>query len=358
MKTSELRQLAVYSILILLFTSFLVYFQQPTQAATLTNTAIRLDRLGAGVAASATNKILVLAKPATGGTETTVKITWPTTSAFTVDTQATTHTVTTSGLPSTFQGVAVSAWPGIGTSAASVSGGNVTFNSSDLSVGTLYGFYITGGITNPSTGNAGVKQVTVTTQASGPSTIDQQTVAINTLTTNADQVAVTAQVGSNFTFTVNSNSIALGTLTTGSISNGNTTITVGTNAANGWDAWLRSDSPTAALASAATGKSIASTGTVNGATETVVAGSENYVASVAVSAGVRSTGSRTVSAEYNGNNTSTGGTLSTTYQEIVYSTGVADNDTITLTALAAISSVTQAATDYTDTWEVVGAGNF
>lgn len=359
MQQRELKQLSVYAILFLLITSFLVYFQRPVDAATLTESAIRLDRMGASVAASSTNKILVIAKPATGGTETTVKLTWPTSSAFTVDTQATTHTVTTSGIAGmSFQGELVTAWPGIGSSASSVGGGTVTFPSTDLTVGTLYGFYITGGITNPSTGNAGTKQVTITTQSTGPATVDSQTVAVDTTTTSSDLVTVTAQVASSFNFALNSNSIALGTLSTGSVSTGNVTIDVDTNATNGWAAWLRSDASTAALASASTGGSFGSTGTVNGSTETVTAGTENYVVDVNVSAGTLSNGSRTISTEYDGNGTTTGGTLSTSYQEIVYSTGQADSDTITLTAIASINAVTKAATDYTDTWEVVGAGNF
>jgi hypothetical protein len=46
------------------------------------------------------------------------------------------------------------------------------------------------------------------------------------------------------------------------------------------------------------------------------------------------------------------------YEQIAQSTGQADSDTLTLTAIVAISPVNKAASDYTDTWEVVGAGNF
>jgi len=37
---------------------------------------------------------------------------------------------------------------------------------------------------------------------------------------------------------------------------------------------------------------------------------------------------------------------------------IASGDTVTLTALAAAASLNKAATDYTDTWTVIGAGNF
>jgi hypothetical protein len=198
----------------------------------------------------------------------------------------------------------------------------------------------------------------MTTQITGPATLDSTVVAVDITTTNADQVTVTATVGSSFNFALNSNSLSLGALTTGSVSTGNVTVDIDSNAENGWIAWMRSEGAAATLASASTGDSIASTGTVNGAVETATAGTENYIVDVAGAQGGSSNGSLTIGAEYDGNGTTTGGTLDTTYQQIAQSTGQALNDTLTLTAIAAISTLTQAATDYTDTWEVIGAGNF
>jgi hypothetical protein len=332
------------------------------EAAALSEAAIRLDRMGASVAASSTNQILVIIKPATAGTEARVKISWPdsTSSAFTVSGTAANHTVSTASLPSTFQGESLTALPSISGTASLVTdtGANtdVTFTTGDLSVGTLYGFYLTGGITNPST--PGGYTPTITTQTSGTATIDSSTAAVDITSASGDQVTVTATVPAAFNFNINSTSISLGALDASSIKTGNTTIDVDTNANNGWAAWMRSEGGAAVLASASTGDTIASTGTVNAATETVVAGTENYVVDVNVAAGTNSTGSRTIATEYDGNGTTQGGTLGTAYQEILYSTGQADSDTITLTAIVAISGVTKAATDYTDTWEVVGAANF
>lgn len=340
-----------------LVVAFTVYPKQ-TKAAQLTEASIRLDRMGAGVTASSTNSILVVAKPATAGTETTVKLTFPVSSAFTVSGTATSITISTTSLPSTYQGESLTTWPGVGTSAASVSGGDVTVNSTDLTVGTLYGFYITGGIVNPATANAGTHVITMTTQLSGPTTLDSSSVAVDITTTNADQVTVTASVGSSFNFALSANTLALGALSTGAITTGNVTVDIDTNAENGWIAWIRSEGGAATLASASTGDSIASTGTVNAAPETATAGTENYIVDVAGAQGGSSTGTLTIAAEYDGNGTTTGGTLATTHQQVAQSTGQALNDTLTLTAIAAISSLTQAATDYTDTWEVVGAGNF
>lgn len=355
------RKIAVLSIWAIVIASIgvaLLARTQTVKAATLTEASIRLSRMGASSTASASYPILVVAKPATAGTETTVKLTFPTSSAFTVSGTPTVITVSTTSLPSTYQGESLVSWPGVGTSAAAVSGGDVTVNSTDLTVGTLYGFYITGGITNPATGNAGAHSITMTTQITGPATLDSTVVAVDVTTTNADQVTVTATVGSSFNFALNSNSLSLGALTTGGINTGNVTVDIDSNAENGWIAWMRSEGAAATLASASTGDSIASTGTVNGAVETALAGTENYIVDVAGAQGGSSNGSLTIGAEYDGNGTTTGGTLDTTYQQIAQSTGQALNDTLTLTAIAAISTLTQAATDYTDTWEVIGAGNF
>lgn len=328
------------------------------QAAAFTEASIRLDRMGASVATGASYSILVVAKPATAGTEASVQVVFPTTNAFTVSGTATALTVSTASLPSTYQGEALVAWPGIGSSATAVSGGTVTYSSTDLTVGTEYGFFITGGITNPATGNAGTHQITITSRTSAPATIDTSTVSVDTVTTNSDQVTVTATVPSTFNFALNTNSISLGQLSASSITTGNVTVDIDSNAPNGWIAWMRSEGVAATLASASTSDTIASTGTVNGTPETALAGTENYIVDVNVAGGTNSTGSRTLSAEYDGNGTTTGGTLSTTHQQIAQSTGLADSDTLTLTAIVAISAQTTAATDYTDTWEVVGAGNF
>jgi hypothetical protein len=76
------------------------------------------------------------------------------------------------------------------------------------------------------------------------------------------------------------------------------------------------------------------------------------------------TGTGTVSqasnfgAEYNGTNTTSGGTLSTTFQPIAAANGTTDGDVLTLIERAKISAVQAAATDYTDTLTVVAAGRF
>ena len=343
---------ALLILVVLTFNAYLLLTPK-AHAAGLTEASIRLDRMGGGIAANTTTaKILVVAKAATVGTETTVKITWPTTSAFTVDATASNHTVSSASLPSTYQGETLVAWPGIAT-ATLVATGDVTFPSTDLTVGTLYGFYVTGGITNPATGNAGTHLVTITTQATGPATIDSQQVAVDTLSSaTGDQVSVTATIPPSFNFAISDSAIALGTLSTASISTNamSTGIDVDTNASNGYAAFIRSEGAAVTLASASTGDAINSTDT--GSAVTCSAGSECYVVDVAV------TGTGLPTGEYDGNGATSGGVIAATYEQMTSATTSVNSDSIVLTAIVAISPLNKAATDYTDTWEIVGAGNF
>jgi hypothetical protein len=357
-------------ILALLFNIVAPYFtgrMGSVHAAQLTEASIRLTRMSATVPASTTNPILVVAKPATTATEATVKLTIPdaTANGFTVSTTASNHTVSTTGLPSTYQGETLTAWPDIDTASAASDGGNstaVTFPSGDLTPGTLYGFYITGGITNPSSGNAGTKVITITTQATGPAAIDSNDVAVDITATNADQVTLYATVSATFNFALSANTISMDALSTSARAYGSVTADIDTNAGNGWVAWMRSEGGSATLASATTGDSISSTNT--GSPVTASIGSKGYVIDVGVTNGTGA-GTPNVSTEYDGgsddaaNTSSTaGGVLSTSYEEIATSDGPGDSDGITLMSVVTISGVTEAASDYTDTWEVVGAGNF
>ena len=95
-------------------------------AGTLTQVLVRFDRMKVSTATTGT----VCAKPATVGTETSVKVTFP--AGYTVSTTTGNWTTSTTNLP-----LSATAWPGIGT-ANLASGQEVTFPSTDLTVGTLY----------------------------------------------------------------------------------------------------------------------------------------------------------------------------------------------------------------------------
>lgn len=356
LKLIKKKSLPLFMISFLLLWSFSPYLlsRQYAQAAVLTEASIQLGRMGASVANNTTTaRILIVVKPASSDTEARVTVTYPTSSAFTVDATETNHTVSTTGLPANYQGESLTAWPGVAVDADSVSGGAVTFPSTTLTAGTLYGFYHTGGITNPSAANEYI--ITIDTETVTPTVIDTQDVAVDIVSATGDQVTVTANIDPTFSFNIQDTALALGTLTSGAVANdGMTTpIDVDTNAGNGYVAFIRSEGTEFQLDSASTGDLI--TRADSASLETCAAGTECYVIDVAA-------GTATVPAEYDGNGTTTGGVPSATdnlYEEIAtYTVGPIDSDTITITAIAAISVTTQAADDYTDTLEIVGAGNF
>lgn len=318
---------------------------KPVQAAAFTEAYLRLDRMKA----STNTTVLVVAKPATTGTENDVQVAMP--SDFTVSSTASNHTVATTNLPT-----GVTAWPGIATATA-VSGTTITFPSTDLAVGTLYGFRITGAssITTGSSGSS--KTGTITTRTSGPATIDTTTYA--TAVISDDQIVVTATVPPNFSFTLGgtTDSFTSNLSTSSTVSTTGVTVTIATNAAAGWYTWVKSLN--SGLTSATTSQTIATAGTVNGSPSTLSNGSNGYVldTNLTTDSGT-GTGTVTIDAEYDGSGSNQGGTLSSTFQPIASASGTTDGDVLTLIERATINAVVPAATDYTDTLTVVGAGRF
>lgn len=281
-------------------------FVKSAQAAQINEVFIRLDRLKASTTTGGT----VCAKMTTAaGTDAKIKVTFPT--GFTVNTTALNWTVTTTNLPLT-----ATAMPGIGT-ATVVAAQTVTFPITDIAnATTLYCFNFSGTttLTNPTAGNDKTGSVSVTTSADAE--IDGGNYAMSIIAD--DQVVITATVPATFSLALGTNTQALGTLSTGSISSGTgVSVTVGTNASNGWIGWVKSAN--AALNSASTGDTILTTGTVNDVPSTLSAGTEGYVldADLTTDSATGGTGTVTIDPEYLGTTTSAGGTLSTTYTEFV-----------------------------------------
>ncbi len=340
--TSKLLGLALTLTLIL--SSFGV---ENAQAANFQQAYLRLDRMKASTATSG----LVCAKPATTGTEADVQVAFPT--GFTVNTTAANWTVTTTNLPS-----GATAWVSIATATA-VSSQTVTFPSGDLVVGTLYCFNFSG--TNTlTTGTAGnSKTGTITTRTGAAATIDSSTYAVAVITD--DQIVVSAVVPPIFTFSLSGNTDSFtADLSTTTTSTSGRTTTVATNASNGWVQWVKSLN--AGLTSATTSETIATAGSVDDS-PTDLASVTGYVLDVNITTD-SATGDGTVSqaagygAEYDGTNTTSGGTLSAIFQPIAASNGTTDGDVLTLIERAKITAVQAAATDYTDTLTVVAAGRF
>lgn len=312
-------------------------------AAALTQVEVRFDRMKVSEPSTGT----VCAKPTTVGTEAGVMVSFPT--SYTLG-AAGTFTVNTTNLAWPTGGTA---WTGIGTASA-VAGQDVTFPSGELTVGTLYCFnWINAAAVAIKAGATSSNVGAVTTQASGPTTIDSS--SFTTASITDDQIVVTATVPSAFSFTLSGNTDALGNLTTGSVATSPTprTVTLNTNAKSGWQVWAR-DLNTG-LSSASAVSTIASR--TPGTNSTLTAGSNGYNTGI-TSSQVGGTGTITVAAPFVGTAAFQGGGLDTTLRTLASSSGTADTAVLTVKNNVSISPTQPAASDYTDTITIVGAGLF
>lgn len=326
-----------------------VFTAEPVQAAAAGASYMRCDRMKA--ATDPGDCLIVFTTSSTAATDAYFKITLDTewVSATHFSTTPGNYTVSTSGIPGSS-----TAMPGIST-ADDVTGQTIRFPITTLANSTEYAFFITGTglIANPSASTTIVHTLFTTTSA--PATNDTKDVAVPVI--SDDQIVVTATVAPTFTFVFGTNTQALGTLSAGSVSSGaGASITITTNAPSGWNAWVKSAN--AGLTSANASKTIATSGSIDGAPTTISAGTEGYVLDADLTTDAGSGGTVTIAAEYLGTTTSQGGTLSTTLQSFASANGTANGDVITLIPRATISGVTPAAADYTDTLTVVGAGIF
>lgn len=361
MKINKLAQKSLLLLLILslLTPHFLFSFTPSARAANLTNAMMRLNRM---TQSQTDVGILVVARAFSTATEDALQINFD--SSWTVDSTASNITITAAGIPTTIGGENVTAWPGVGSpdTADAVTGNLVTFPSGNLtntgSPAPLYAFFITGGIDSPAA------EQSVHTMATRASSADVDTAQVATRTVTNDQVVVNATVPPSFSFTLSANTDTFSVPTApldsdAIISTTGITVTVGTNASNGWSAWLASVN--AGLTSTATSETIATAGTVDGTPTTIDPNDANEYYQLDVNTPTQgsagTSGVPTVAAEYDGSAT-TGGTFSTSLQEIAYGDGTTTDDSFILTGRAVPSAIRAAATDYTDTWTVVGAANF
>lgn len=325
--------------------AFLVQFfvSEGAAAADLSQATVRFDRMQTSTATTGT----VCAKPTTALTEADVQVTFPT--GYTLGTAAN-FTVSTTNLAWPTGGTA---WPSIGV-ATNVTGQVVTFPSGDLTVGTLYCFNWTNSAavtvkSSASSSNTG----TIVTRTTTPTTIDSAT--FSTASVTSDQITISATVPSTFSFALSASSDPLGTLSTSSVTTSPTprTATLSTNAKNGWVVWAK-DANTG-LMSATASSTIASLSP--GSNSTLSAGTPGYNMGVTFSQ-VGGSGAISVAAPFVGSSAGQGGGLDTTLRTIASSNGTADTAVLTLKNNVAIGNTTAAATDYSDTITVIGAGLF
>ncbi len=240
--------------------------------------------------------------------------------------------------------------PGSPTAAGTAGTGTINLtDATALTASTSYCYVLTNAITaNPTAVGQGTVALTAGTDAATSIAFD--------IISN-DQVTVNASVPPSFTLALNNNSDNLGALSTGSITpTTGVTATVNTNAKNGWYLW-GSDASTG-LTSATQSYTIASK--TPGTNASLSAGSEGYLTGLPAAGITQGTGSGVTSATtaYASSGSGNGSGLNTIPAELASSTGTANGAVVTVKEFAAISGNTPAATDYTDTITLVGAGSF
>ncbi len=312
-------------------------------AASLSDTYLRMNRMKAS---QATDFRLVFKPSTVVAANGKVKVTFP--AGFTVNATQTASSATCAAESG------ATAMPGV--SAPSGSGQTISITSTTgLTGGTLYCVDLTSvtSVTNHATPGGYVPTVFTTT--SGDVAIDTKTVGLRVIAD--DQIVITAVVPPTFDFALSGNTDAFTAsldptavrTTTGR------TVTISTNAAKGWIAWVKDSNQ--GLTSVSASNTIATTGTVDGTPSTLAAGTEGYVLDVDLTTD-SGNGTPSIAAEYNGVAANSGGALSGTFQPFASSTGTALGDVFTLIEYAAINGETEAGDDYTDTLTIVGAGYF
>lgn len=352
---------SLFVLLVAILASFFFFnTAKPAEAATesLRGIFMRLDRMGASAPLGGTTCAKISVNNV-GQSEGKVIVNFP--SDFTINTTVGNFAINTApnaGWPS----VGTTApWAGMGTTAMSISGTAVTLASGDLSsTAPWYCFNFTATSSTVS-GSAGIdKQGSITTQTSGSSTIDTGNYA--TAIVGNDQISVTATVTPNFSMALGGGGTApLGTLTTtsGGVSSPGNTVTIITNANNGWEAWVKSAN--AALSSTTAASTVPVPASFPNISDLGLGSTAGYVLDCDITTD-SSNGTGTVSftgaGGYNGTNATSGGSPTTSFQPLATSNGTTDGDVLTLYVRTRVSALQKAASDYTDTLTVVAAGLF
>lgn len=308
-----------------------------TVSAAVTEVYYRPDRMAASQLPSGS----VCLKTSTSGTESTMSIAFP--ASFTVDGSTSNWTLdtTANNIPT-----GATQWPSTGSGNATlVSSQTVTFSVGDLSsTSTLYCLHFTAAGTSSTGSAANDKTGTIATDVDSAVSY-----ATSTVSSGSDLITVSATVPPTFSFSLGSNTAALGTLSTSSVTSASgVTLTISTNARNGWAAWVKNTG----LTSSTAGQSIAAAG-VFGSTYDLT-GTTGY--GLDVNSG---SGTPTVDTAYDGTGDANYvGVLQTNFKPIATKATPGASDTVTLRFRAKISATQAAATDYSDTVTVVAAGNF
>ena len=336
--------------LLLLAPSLLVLVPGRSNAATLTTTYVRLNRVKA---ATATSFRLVFKAASSQTANVTIDFNG-------TDTGTSQWTnATPGGVVNATQTVSTSqcvtdgftALPGSITAAGS--GAVVTISSVGATTsGQTYCVDLTSSsaVTNPI---AGEYHPTVAIGS------DSTTIAVRTVA--EDSIVVTATVPPSFNFQFNNTTTdAFGNLVTAGSSTTGKTITLTTNAASGWVVWAKSTqgATKGSLHSTIASKFITSASSLGSASHALGSNVEDYGLATTINTDASGGGTVTVDPAYDGSSTKLGVLDSQNFRPIASADGTTTGDIINVLERASITGATPAANDYTDTITFIGAGNF
>jgi hypothetical protein len=329
---------------------------QVVNAAVLTTSYLRLNRIKAGQTTSVRVQFRTVSAGATtvavnfNGADAT---TWAASSGVVNATQTTNTATCASETGDT-------ALPGSLSASGTGSTVNIT-GVTALSATTTYCVDLTS-VTAVTNATAGEYHPTITVGS------DSTTVALRTI--SDDQIVVTATVPPTFNFVLggNTDTFASNLSAASVVSTAGKTVTITSNAASGWIAWAKNlNGSSGAATKGALQSATASNYTIpttnanalGSASHTPSAGTEDYGLGVAITTDAGGGGTVTVDAAYDGAAGTKVGVLDpTNFRSIASANGTANGDVITLTERAAISGSTPAANDYTDTLSIIGAASF
>ena len=334
----------------LLLGNFIILFSATASAATyFTNANLTLSSDGTGQTAWV--RVQIVTSATGGGTSLAINFNGADTTTWTGS----------GGLVNTTQTASVSTCPAQtgasalpGTLSASGSGSTITITGlTALAASTSYCVDLTGSaVTNPTT--AAQYHPTITAS-------DTATVSVDIVPN--DQIVVNGVVNSTFSLTLSSNTDSFTTDLSPSsvVSTNGVTVTVNTNASNGWD--ISAYDSNSGLKSASQGITINSTMSGTGSPATLTAGTAGYVTGVTSITQGTGTGISSIdpildATASSGVNDSGNGLISSTIFPVVEAGGTADNASFVFKERASISPLTPAATDYTDSITIIGSGSF
>jgi hypothetical protein len=239
-----------------------------------------------------------------------------------------------------------------GTPSASGTAGTGTISLTTLTMvsGSYYCFVLTGSAitANPTTAAAQLVAMTAGTDA-------QVTIAIDIIT--GDVITITATVPATFTMSLASSDTFTGNLSTAApVGTTGDTINVSTNAKNGW--YLYISDLNGGLTSATQSTTIPSI--TPGTLTTITSTTANYdaqVFSTGATSGATPTGATAFTSATLGRGGGLGGSAVAPVL-LASASGPTNAGTVVLKEYATITALTPAATDYSDTLTVIGAGTF